>query len=100
MARCGRCGLYNQYPADHKEQKYAGVCLWFQHRLMADDVYERRECTDFFEAIPGISSIQHFDYKLKRDNLGEAYVAARRGKLIAYTSLGISITALLSRLLS
>ena len=94
MARCGRCGLWSKYPDNHKEQKYAGVCLWYQHRLEDDQVFEQRECGDFFERVPGLTSMDHFDYKIKRDNLGDAYTQARFSKRLAYTSLMLSVISL------
>ena len=97
MARCGRCGLWSKYPDDYHEQKWAGVCIWYQHRLMDDDVFEERECGDFFERIPGLTPLDHFDYKTKRDNLGDAYQAAQRSKKIAYVSLGLSVLGLVTR---
>ena len=99
MARCGRCGLWSQYPDDHVEKKYAGTCLYYQSRLAADEVYEERRCLDFFERIPGLSAMQHFDYKVRRDNLGDAFRSARRAKRLAYVSLVLSIASLLSKLL-
>lgn len=100
MARCGRCGLWNQYPAGHEEQKYAGVCVWYQMRLHESDVWESRVCPDFFEKMPGVTALSHFDYKIKRDNLGDAYVSARRAKYLAYTSLTLSIVGLVWKILS
>ena len=99
MARCGRCGLWSQYPEKHAEKKYAGTCLYYQSRLAADEVYEERRCPDFLERIPGLSAMQHFDYKVRRDNLGDAFRSARRAKRLAYVSLVLSIASLLSKLL-
>lgn len=99
MARCGRCGLYNKYPQDHKEQKWSGVCLWYQHRLQESDEYEKRECSDFFEKIPEVEPLKHFDYKIRRDNLRDAYVIAKRSKVLAFISLGISITGVILKLI-
>lgn len=93
-ARCGRCGLWNQYPDNHSEQKWAGVCIWYQMRLPDDEVWEDRECKDFFERMPGFHAMDHFDYKIKRDNLGSAYTAAKRAKILAYVGLAISLTSL------
>ena len=84
MARCGRCGLWNRYPGDNREKEYAGVCMWFQLRLRPDDEFKQRECSDFFERIPGMHAMDHFDYKLKRDNLGDAYQHAKQAKVLAY----------------
>jgi len=97
MARCGRCGLWNQYPDDHPEKKWAGVCLWYQMRLVEDEVFEPRECGDFFERIPNVPPIEQMNYKVGRDNLRDAYVVARRSRVIAYLSLVISVLALLHR---
>lgn len=95
MARCGRCGLWNKYPDDHHEQKWAGVCMWYQHRLIDDDVWEHRECSDFFERIPGLHPMDHFDYKLKRDNLGDAYTKAKSAQKRANIGLVLSVTGIL-----
>jgi len=92
MARCGRCGLWNKYPDSHPEKKYAGVCMWYQIRLADHDVWEERECKDFFERIPGLHPFDHFKYKIQRDNLGEAYEHARRAKAISYVSIFLSIS--------
>lgn len=98
MARCGRCGLWSKYPDNHHEQKYAGVCLWYQHRLMDDDVFEDRECGDFFERVPGLTPLDHFDYKTKRDNLGDAYKVAKRSKYLAYIGITVSLISLVASL--
>jgi len=95
MARCGRCGLWSDYPDDHKEQKYAGVCLWFGHRLTDDEVYDSRECDEGMERVPGLTSLQHFEFKVKRDDLGKAYTEAKRAKHLAYASMALSIAGLL-----
>ena len=93
-ARCGRCGLWNEYPPNQREQKWAGVCLWYQMRLPDNEVWEDRECRDFFERVPGFHAMDHFDYKIKRDNLGSAYTTAKRAKALAYVGLAISLTSL------
>ena len=98
MARCGRCGLWSKYPDHHPEQKYAGVCLWYQTRLVDDEVFEERECEDFFERVPGLMSMDHFDYKIKRDNLGTAYQVAKRSRTLAYVGLFISLASLTATL--
>ena len=82
MARCGRCGLWAKYPDNHHEKKYAGVCLWYQTRLV----------------VPGMTAMDHLDYKIKRDNLGDAYLTAKRSKLIAYIGLTISVISLTASL--
>ena len=92
--RCGRCGMWSSYPKDHYEKKWAGVCLWLQIRLREEDVWEQRECADFFERIPGIDPMGQMDYKIKRDNLGEAYAVALRSKHLAYLGVIISIISL------
>lgn len=99
MARCGRCGLWNKYPPDHEEKKFAGVCVWYQLRLPEDEVFEHRECKDFFEAIPGLSTIEHFGYKIKREEIGDAYTEAKRSKTMGIIALSVSIVSLLSGLL-
>lgn len=80
MARCGRCGLWTKTPEDAREQRYAGTCLYYQTRLEEDQVYEERDCGDFFESLPGLTPIQQFDYKVKRDGLRDAYITARRAE--------------------
>ena len=99
MARCGRCGLWNQYPAEHKEKEYAGTCLWYQVRLVEDVVFESRSCDDFMEAIPQLSPIEHFDYKIKRDNLGDAYSEAKRSRIMAGIALSLSAAGFLWNIL-
>ena len=94
MARCGRCGLWNEYSSSHKEKEYAGVCMWYQLRLREGDVWQNRECPDFFERIPGLHSMGHFDYKIKRDNLGEAWQAAQFSKKLAWFGVGTSLISL------
>ena len=86
--------MWSKYPDNHHEQKWAGVCLWYQHRLMDDDVFEHRECEDFFEHVPGLMPMDHFDYKIKRDNLGDAYVQARFSKRLALLGAGLSVISL------
>lgn len=100
MARCGRCGLWNQYPDDHTEKVYAGVCLWYQTRLPEHAVYESRRCSDFCERIPGVGAMEHFDYKVKRDNLGDAYRQATRAKRLAYLGVALSSLGLLLKFLT
>jgi hypothetical protein len=99
MARCGRCGLWGKYPENHHEQKFAGVCLWYQIRLADDQVFEERDCKDFFERVPGLTPLDHFEYKAKRDNVGDAYRTAMRSKVIAYIGLAISAASLAASLL-
>ena len=94
MARCGRCGLWSKYPDHHHEKKYAGVCLWYQTRLVEGEVFEERECGDFFESIPGMHAMDHMDYKIKRDNLGDAYTTARFSKRLAIMGAVISVVSL------
>ena len=99
MARCGRCGLWASYPEDHPEKTYGGTCLWFQTRLAPDEVFEKRACAQFFERLPRLTPLQHFNYKIGRDNLGDAYEAAQRARKMAYIGLFFSIVSLLSQLL-
>ena len=94
MARCGRCGLWYWYPEDHDEEKYVGACLWYQHRLAQDEVYERRECGEFFEMLPGWTPQEQFEYKVKRMDLGKAHREARHGKRVAYVGVILSVLAL------
>jgi hypothetical protein len=86
--------LFNKYPDHHHEQKHVGVCMWYQIRLMETDVWEHRECKDFFEGIPGFHAMDHFDYKIKRDNLGDAYRKAVSARKRANLGIGISVTGI------
>ena len=94
MARCGRCGLWAAYPEDHKEKKYSGVCMWYQIKLAEDQVFEHRECIDFQEKIPNMNPKEHFDYKVRRDNLGGAFTTAKLSKRLSITALILSILGL------
>lgn len=94
MARCGRCGLWNKYPDNHHEKNYAGACIWYQIRLTDHDVWEERNCKDFFERMPGFHAMDHFDYKVKRDNLGEAYQEAKFSKRLAWFGVSTSLVSL------
>ena len=76
MARCGRCGLWNKYPEHHH-------------------VWESRECSDFFERIPGLHPFDHFKYKIQRDNIGDAYRTARFSKRLAIMGATISAVSIL-----
>ncbi len=100
MARCGRCGLWEKYPENHHEQKWAGVCVWYQMRLQDDEVWEDRKCPDFFERIPGFHTLDHFDYKCKRDELGDAFREANSARLLSWISLGVAVSALAAEMLS
>ena len=95
MARCGRCGLWVQYPEDFDEKTYAGACLWYQFRLPEEEVFESRECTDFVERIPGYDPMKHFDYKVRRDDLGVAYKEARFSKRLSIVALAMSAAGLI-----
>ena len=95
MARCGRCGLWEKYPKDHPEQMWAGSCLWYQTRLTEGYVYEKRECDDFFERFPSMSPKEHFDYKIERENIGDAYASSRRSLFFSIAALSLSILSLL-----
>ena len=86
MARCGRCGLWNRTPDSSREQKYAGTCLWYQIQLIPEEEYEKRDCSDFFERIPSYDAAWHFDYKVKRDGLRDAYLEAKEAQRVAKRS--------------
>ena len=90
MARCGRCGLWSEYPANHHEQKYAGVCVWYQIRLMDCDVFEKRDCPDFFERIPGMHTIEHFEYKVAREQLADTYHTSQRSLRLSLIAIVVS----------
>jgi hypothetical protein len=86
--------MWSKYPDHHHEKKYAGVCLWYQTRLVEGEVFEERECGDFFERVPGMNAMDHLDYKIKRDNLGDAYTTARFSKRLALIGVVISVVSL------
>lgn len=90
MARCGRCGLWESYPADHHERVYAGACLWYRIRLPEDAVYEKRECSDFFERFPSMTPKEHFDYKFRAENIGDSYKSAKRALFFSLAALAFS----------
>lgn len=90
--------MWFPYPEDHKETKFAGVCLWYQTRLIPDEVYESRSCDDYFERVPNLTPMENFAYKVKRDDLGKAYQEARRAKFVGYAALILSILGLLLKL--
>ncbi len=94
MARCGRCGLWSKTPADYKEQRYAGYCLWYQTRLEPEFEYDERDCNDFFERVPGQDAAWHFDYKVKRDNIGDAWRKAKSSDKKARIAVTISVVGL------
>lgn len=100
MARCGRCGLWAKYPDNHHEQKYAGVCLWYQSRLVDGEVFDERDCKDFFERVPGLTPLDHFDYKTKRDNLGDAYETARFSRKMAIAGIVLSVAGMVLSILA
>ncbi len=94
MARCGRCGLWNKYPDDHPEKKYAGVCLWYQIRLHENEVYEQRDCTEFLERVPGYDAAWHFDHISARNKMADAFTTMKKSDRRAKIALGLSITSL------
>lgn len=98
MARCGRCGLFAQYPGDFSEKKYSGMCLWYQLRLPEDEVWEQRKCAEFFERIPNWTSHQHWAYATRHDDLGRSWRASKRALFFSVGALALSITSLVLRL--
>tara|TARA_R110002110_G_scaffold184991_1_gene391983 strand:+ start:116 stop:415 length:300 start_codon:yes stop_codon:yes gene_type:complete len=78
--------LWSKTPPDEREQKYAGTCLWYQIKLVPEEEYEARECESFFERIHGYDAPWHFDYKIKRDGLRDAYLEAKEAQRIAKRS--------------
>ena len=95
MARCGRCGLWEKTPPDQREQVWAGTCLWYHTRLEREFEYQERNCSDFIEKIPPHGASWHFDHKVKRDNLGDAYQKALQSDRRAMIALGFSVTGLI-----
>lgn len=86
MARCGRCGMWEKTPPEEREQKYAGTCLWYGIRLEPEVEYDDRDCGDFVERIPPHSADWHFQYKIRRENLRDAYLDAQEAKRVAKRS--------------
>ena len=74
------------------------MCLWYRLRLRESDVWEQRKCSEFFEAVPGWSSHQHWNYATRHDDLGRNWRASRRALFFALVSLTISIASLVHRL--
>ena len=94
MARCGRCGLWNTYPSDHSEQKWAGVCLWYHIRLHESEVYEHRECPEFLEQVPTKDAGWHFTHIVTRNKLADAYNSSQIGNRRAKIAIALSSTSL------
>jgi len=90
--------MWSPYPEGHKEKKYAGTCLWFQIRLIAEEVFESRTCSEYFERIPDLTPLENFRYKVMRDDLGKAYREARRATFVGYVALVISLLSILVKL--
>jgi hypothetical protein len=86
--------LWNSYPPGHHEQKFAGTCLFFRTQLHEDEVYEKRECAEFVEAIPGVEPMAMYDYKISQDRLGDAHDQATRAKRLAYIGIVLSVLGL------
>ena len=86
--------MWNAYPAEHREQKYAGICLFFRLQLHEDEVYEQRDCAEFVERIPGVEPLAHYDYKVSQDRIGDAHKQAKRAKVLAYIGIILSVTGL------
>ena len=74
--------------------------MWYQHRLEEQAVYEERDCSDFFERIPGLTPLDHFDYKIKRDELGYAYSRGRRVLWYSTIALVLSILGFIRSIIS
>jgi hypothetical protein len=68
--------------------------------MTPDEVWDPRECAAFIERIPGLAPVDHFDYKMKRDSLGNAYDTARRSIVIAVVSVMLSVLGLVLGALS
>ena len=93
MARCGRCGLWSKYPDNHKED-WSGFCLWYQTRLKEDEVFQSRECDDFFESIPGVSPMDALRYKTARDNIGSAHDEAMFSRRVAIAGTAVAVVSM------
>ena len=65
-------------------------------RLADDEVWKERKCPDFFEQMPGFHPLDHFDYKCKRDKLGDAFREAQAARWIAWISLGVAVAGILA----
>ena len=94
MARCGRCGMFSEYPEGYHEQKWAGTCLWYQIRLREEEVFDLRNCNTFFERIPGEEPLRQFNYKIQRENIGSAYRNAKASRVLSIIALVVSVGSL------
>ena len=72
--------------------------MWYQFRLPEFEVYEQRDCPDFFERIPGVTPLEHFDYKIQRDNLKDTYDIAKRSRVISVIAIVTSVSSFLFHL--
>jgi len=86
--------LWAKYPTNHQEKKWAGACLWYRTQLPDSAVWEKRECPEFFEAIPGWDSAQHWSYATRHDDLGRSWRASRRAVIFSIVSLVLSAVGL------
>ena len=99
MARCGRCGLWAEYPNNFEEKKWAGVCLWYQFRLPEDEVWEHRKCQQFFERMPQWDALQHWNYALRHHDIGRGWKAGRRSLIFSLAAMAISIFGLVLKMI-
>ena len=91
MARCGRCAMWQEYPEDHPEKKWAGVCLWYQMQMPEDCVWEKRDCPEFFERIPGWTTLEQWRYRQDIESIGKSWKTSRRAIFFSSAALILSI---------
>lgn len=95
MSRCGRCGLWQKTPEDERDQVWSGVCLWYHLRLERESVFEKRNCPDYMERIPPYSPDWHFEHKIKRENLGDAFEKSKQADKKSVIAIGFSVVGLI-----
>ena len=68
------------------------MCLWYRLRLPEEEVWEKRECPEFFEKIPDWTSQQHWAYATQHQDLGRTYRASKRALVFSLAALAFSLT--------
>jgi len=68
--------------------------MWYRFRLPEDQVYKKRKCSEFFEAMPHWNEQQHWNYATRHDDLGRSWRASRRALIFSLFSLVLSAAGL------
>jgi hypothetical protein len=69
--------------------------MWFQMQIPRDAVWDDRKCKEFFEAIPNVSPLEHWTYRISRDDIGTTERSAKFALFFSSCSLILSLIALL-----